>query len=186
MTTCTTLVLSDYLPLVRSIARRVRRLVRIYMDLDELVSAGVLGLAEAAERFDPCAGNSFTTYAYHRIRGAMCDAISASAPLHRSFYHKGRAIPVSLEGYLQAGHDIAASDVAADGEIEDAIDRARARRRVQIALDRLDERERRLLTGYYLDGEALTELSTAMGISKSWASRICSHGLAHLREALAA
>jgi RNA polymerase sigma factor (sigma-70 family) len=162
-------VLIDYLPLVRSIARKLRRMVRIHMELDELVSAGVLGLAEAAARFDPSAGNCFTTYAYHRIRGSMCDAITASAPLRRSFYRKGRAVPVSLESYLLAGNEIPATETNPETEIADAIDGGRARRRVQLALRDLDERERKLLTGYYLDGEALTDLSDELRIRKSWA-----------------
>jgi RNA polymerase sigma factor for flagellar operon FliA len=62
--------------LVRSIALRVHRSLPVPMDLEDLVAYGQLGLAEAAQKFDPQSGVRFTTFAYHRVRGAIYDGVS--------------------------------------------------------------------------------------------------------------
>ncbi len=65
----------DHLPLVRhAIGRLVGRLPP-GVDAENLESAGVLGLVEAANRFDPERGVRFETYAYPRIRGAVVDEL---------------------------------------------------------------------------------------------------------------
>lgn len=76
--------------LVRSIAARVRRTVPAHIELDDLIGYGQLGLAEAAQSFDPKKGGSFTTYAYYRVRGAIYDGISKLAWTSRSRYHRLR------------------------------------------------------------------------------------------------
>lgn len=62
--------------LVRSLAIRVHRSLPIPMDLDDLIAYGQLGLAEAAQKFDPDSGVRFTTFAYYRVRGAIYDGVS--------------------------------------------------------------------------------------------------------------
>lgn len=62
--------------LVRSLAMRVHRSLPIPMDLDDLIAYGQLGLAEAAQKFDPTTGARFTTFAYYRVRGAIYDGVS--------------------------------------------------------------------------------------------------------------
>ncbi len=61
---------------------------------------------------------------------------------------------------------------------------AEARVRVRHALDVLEERERALVEGYYLDGRTLDEIGQELGITKSWASRICSRALVKMRGVL--
>jgi RNA polymerase sigma factor for flagellar operon FliA len=65
--------------LVRSLARKVHAGLPRRIELDDLVSFGQVGLAEAARDFDPQRGNSFTTYAYYRIRGAIFDGLGKMA-----------------------------------------------------------------------------------------------------------
>lgn len=62
--------------LVRSLAMRVHRSLPIPMDLDDLIAYGQLGLAEAAQKFNPEAGVRFTTFAYYRVHGAIYDGVS--------------------------------------------------------------------------------------------------------------
>jgi RNA polymerase sigma factor for flagellar operon FliA len=64
-----------YLPLVRALARRLGRRLPPYIELDDLVSAGVVGLMEALQRFDPSRDTAFKSYAEFRIRGAMLDEL---------------------------------------------------------------------------------------------------------------
>jgi len=51
------------------------------VDNDNLESAGILGLVEAAGQFDPSRGVAFTTYAYQRIRGAILDELRRNCPV---------------------------------------------------------------------------------------------------------
>jgi RNA polymerase sigma factor for flagellar operon FliA len=67
-------VIERCLPLVKSIAARVRLASGLRAPFDDLYAAGVTGLLEAAERFDPSRGIAFTTFAYYRIRGAILDS----------------------------------------------------------------------------------------------------------------
>jgi RNA polymerase sigma factor (sigma-70 family) len=61
-----------HLRLVRRLATALRSRLP-YLELDDLVSAGTIGLIEAVDRFDTGRGVAFTTFAYTRIRGAMLD-----------------------------------------------------------------------------------------------------------------
>lgn len=61
--------------LVHDMARRQRRHLPAFVELDDLVSDGMLGLMDAVEKFDPDAGSRFGTYASRRIHGAMMDGI---------------------------------------------------------------------------------------------------------------
>ena len=58
--------------LVYNIAWQVRQRWRHHVEMDDLVQAGNVGLAEAAARYDPSRAQ-FSTFAYERIRGAMRD-----------------------------------------------------------------------------------------------------------------
>lgn len=65
----------EHLPLVRAIAVRVHENLPVHVDLDDLVHAGVMGLMEAASKFDPEKAVSFPAYAKHRIKGAILDSL---------------------------------------------------------------------------------------------------------------
>jgi RNA polymerase sigma factor for flagellar operon FliA len=62
-----------YIPFVRRIAARLARGLPSHVALDDLVSAGMIGLIDALDRFDPDKGQRFETYAEFRVRGAMLD-----------------------------------------------------------------------------------------------------------------
>jgi RNA polymerase sigma factor for flagellar operon FliA len=66
-------IVVENLPLVRAIAIRVHETLPVHVDLDDLIHAGVLGLFDAVERYDPFKKVSFQAYAKHRIKGAMLD-----------------------------------------------------------------------------------------------------------------
>ena len=62
-----------YMPLVKSIARRLSAKLPKYYDLDDLISDGIVGLLAATERFDPNRGVKFETFATYYIKGAILD-----------------------------------------------------------------------------------------------------------------
>src|SRR5260370_25352110 len=57
----------EHLPLVRAIAVRVHANLPVHVDLDDLVHAGVLGLFDAANKFNTDKQVAFSSYAKHRI-----------------------------------------------------------------------------------------------------------------------
>src|SRR5689334_23724990 len=67
------------LPFVESLARRMASTMPHSIDLGDLVQDGVLGLIDAANRFDEGRGIKFETFAERRVRGAMIDALRRDA-----------------------------------------------------------------------------------------------------------
>jgi RNA polymerase sigma factor for flagellar operon FliA len=68
-------LLTQHIGLVHHVARQLARGLSTAVELDELVSAGSMGLIQAADSFDRSRGLSFSTYAVPRIRGAILDEL---------------------------------------------------------------------------------------------------------------
>src|SRR5947207_15552929 len=68
-------IVLDHLPLVKAIAVRVHENLPVHVDLDDLIHAGVLGLFDAATKFEADKNVTFSSYAKHRIKGAMLDSL---------------------------------------------------------------------------------------------------------------
>ena len=67
------------IPFVEALARRMAATMPHSIDLSDLVQDGVIGLIDAAQRFDDSRGIKFETFAERRIRGAMIDALRKDA-----------------------------------------------------------------------------------------------------------
>lgn len=68
---------TDCIPLVYAEVRRIGRKLPRYVPRDELLAAGLLGLVEAGKRYRPGGSAKFSSYATHRVRGAILDAVHA-------------------------------------------------------------------------------------------------------------
>ena len=68
-------VVLENLSLVRAIAIRVHESLPVHVDLDDLVHAGVLGLFDAASKYNPDKKVIFQSYAKHRVKGAILDSL---------------------------------------------------------------------------------------------------------------
>jgi len=68
-------IVLENLGLVKAIALRVHENLPVHVDVDDLIHAGVLGLFEAASKFDPEKQVGFASYAKHRIKGAILDSL---------------------------------------------------------------------------------------------------------------
>lgn len=71
----------EYLSLVRHVLGKLLVHLPSGVDTENLESAGILGLVEAANNFDPTRGVEFKTYAYIRVRGAILDELRRNCPL---------------------------------------------------------------------------------------------------------
>lgn len=86
--------IASYLPLVRKIARRIKRLVS-GLDLDDLIGDGSVGLIRAIDTFDPQRGTLLRQYARRLIVGAMLNGIRRMDPVSE------RARRIAREGENQ-------------------------------------------------------------------------------------
>jgi len=68
-------IVIEYLPLAKGIAIQVSKNLPVNVDVDDLIHAGVLGLLDAATKFNPNKKVAFPTYAKHRIKGAIIDSL---------------------------------------------------------------------------------------------------------------
>ena len=65
----------EHLPLIKYLAGRMANRLPASLDQEDLIMAGIIGLMEAAQRFDPSRKIQFKTFAEFRIRGAMLDEL---------------------------------------------------------------------------------------------------------------
>ena len=89
-------LLSQHLGLVHHIARQIAERVPDGVELDDLVSAGALGLVLALESFEPARGLAFSTYATPRIRGSILDDLRSRDWVPRSVRAKSRKIQAAV------------------------------------------------------------------------------------------
>ena len=85
-------VLLEHLPIVRFLARRIHERLPQHVDVEDLVSAGVVGLLDAFAKFDPAKKVQFRSYAQFRIRGAILDSLRTLDWSPRELRRKGRAV----------------------------------------------------------------------------------------------
>lgn len=74
----------SHLPLVRLIAREIHRQCPRTVALEDLVSAGTIGLIQSVDRYDATRGTQLSTLADRRIRGAIRDYLRSLDPLPRA------------------------------------------------------------------------------------------------------
>lgn len=83
-------IILEHLPQIKYIAQRIACKLPPHIEMDDLISAGVLGLLDAAEKFDPKRGVKFKTYADRRIKGAILDSLRNLDWAPRSLRKKGK------------------------------------------------------------------------------------------------
>ena len=76
-------IVEKYIPLVKYIASRVSMGKNKYMEYEDLVSYGMIGLMDAIYKFDDEKGMKFSSYASIRIKGAMIDEIRKCRPISK-------------------------------------------------------------------------------------------------------
>ncbi|MCX6601417.1 MAG: FliA/WhiG family RNA polymerase sigma factor [bacterium] len=94
-------LLLQYLPLVRRVAGRMVGSLPRSIRLDDLISAGVMGLLSSLDNFDPTLGIKFETFAMNRIRGAMVDSLRELDWVPRSVRQKARLLERTIEELTQ-------------------------------------------------------------------------------------
>lgn len=109
-------LITEHLPYVKRIVQRIAVHLPANVETDDLLNAGVIGLIQAAERYDPTMDNKFITYAVFRIKGAVLSELRSRDFLSKSNRRKAREIEntyLSLEQKLsrQAKDEEVAEDL---------------------------------------------------------------------------
>lgn len=81
-------IIQEYIPLVKYIASRVMFSKNKYMEYEDLVSYGMIGLIDAINKFDNNKGMKFSSYASIRIKGAMIDELRKNRPISKGAMDK--------------------------------------------------------------------------------------------------
>jgi RNA polymerase sigma factor for flagellar operon FliA len=81
-------ILTRHLPLVKQVVQRLAVRKPPHIDIDDLVSWGIVGLLDAIKKYDPAKEASFATYAQFRIRGAILDHLRSLDWVPRSVRQK--------------------------------------------------------------------------------------------------
>lgn len=216
----------DHLDLVRILASRLGRRLPQQVELSELVSVGVLGLIDAANRFEPATGVPFDAFARRRVHGAMLDALRRLDWVPRSVREQRRAYDAAVARLRQsAGREpnhaelakalrlsaaeydrmldrIRHAELAALQPLDDRrpddvelplppdvdqhtrLERLELKRWLAVAVTRLSERERRILTLSYIEERTLAEIGRQIGVGESRVSQLRSRAIARLRSSL--
>jgi len=90
-------LLLEHLPIVRFLARRIHERLPQHVEMEDLVSAGVVGLMDAFTKFDPQKKVQFRSYAQFRIRGAILDSLRTLDWSPRELRRKGRAVEEAIQ-----------------------------------------------------------------------------------------
>lgn len=209
-----------HMPMVKRVAIHLKARVPPFMELDELVQVGMVGLIEAARSFDPTKGFEFEHFALSRVRGAILDEVRRQSFLPRSAvaFNKseneavhvlaaelGRA-PSQAELALYMGKEIEdfhrergqakrfetfsmevlndevmsmPGDSAMQPEV--MVEEAQFMSAVVQAIDELPEREKTVMSLYYVEELNLKEIGEVLGVSESRISQILSAVVKKLR-----
>jgi RNA polymerase sigma factor FliA len=90
-----------HLPQVKFIAERLAAKLPPSVDRDDLIGAGLLGLLDAVNKFDPTRGVQFKTYAEMRVRGAMLDSLRSLDWAPRSMRQRAREVEAAYHSIEQ-------------------------------------------------------------------------------------
>ena len=94
-------LIAEHLDVARRIALRVARRVPSWLSVDDLIAAGMIGLAEAADRYDDERQEPFIAFAEKRIRGAVLDELRRGDIMPRRVRNKARKIGIALRALEQ-------------------------------------------------------------------------------------
>jgi RNA polymerase sigma factor FliA len=87
-------VIKEYAPMIKYVANRIAMRLPPHIEVDDLISVGVIGLIDAIEKFDPTRGAKFKTYAEFRVRGAILDELRSLDWVPRSVRQKAAAVDI--------------------------------------------------------------------------------------------
>lgn len=160
-------IIEHYQPLVFKEAMRYRHLCEDAMDL---VQEGLVGLIEAAERFDPGREVSFSLFSIHRIRGRILDFL-------RKEGKKDSLITGSFDEDISWWETMPMEESSLEKRVEDTI----LYDIINEALGRLPQKEQLVMEQFYYADRPIKSIAKELDISESYISRLQRQGVKRLR-----
>jgi RNA polymerase sigma factor FliA len=215
----------SHLPLVNYMVSEIANRVPRHVCRDDLVSAAMAGLAQAARAFDPERGISFQRFASARIRGALLDELRSRDWASRSVRAKARDVAQATDhltaklGRAPSSAEVATAMGTSQGELEainsdvyralvlnfealpvdgnaeeillsgnsgpdeDILDNEK-RAYLVAAVDKLPERLRRVIIGYFFEELPMQVLAEELGVTDSRISQMRAEALLLLKDAI--
>lgn len=174
-----------FYPFVRKVALRYHSLLALTgaIDMEDLIQAGCIGLIYAQQHYDSEAGASFMTYAFNHVRRHMQETMGMTGG--KMQFTDSLDEPISTddpdsETLLDTIPDPDAIDPP-EYCAEEA-DRLEVIHEVRAAVSRLDnDKQREVVTRYYLNGESTASISLDMGIKRNGISGVRQQALRKLK-----
>ncbi|MVW69946.1 RNA polymerase sigma factor FliA [Bordetella sp. 15P40C-2] len=101
MTSPTEALIQEHAPLVRRLALKLATKLPANVELDDLIQSGMMGLLDAAKKYEKGRGAQFTSYAITRINGSMLDELRRQDWLPRSARARSRQIEAAMQSLEQ-------------------------------------------------------------------------------------
>lgn len=110
---------AQYASLVKRIAHHMMARMPASVQVEDLIQAGMVGLLEAAQKYDASKGASFETYAGIRIRGAIVDEMRRGDWVPRSVHRNARRIAEAINAVeARIGRDPADQEIASELQVD--------------------------------------------------------------------
>src|SRR6266550_1157117 len=193
------------LPFVEALARRMAASMPNSIDIGDLVQDGVIGLIDAAHRFDEGRGIKFETFAERRVRGAAREALRRELGHEPSMADLAARVGSDekrLSRTIVRMNTIEATSPLATGEHMDesslptalvpsepdapdtAYEKAETRERVRRAIESLPLREQKVIGLYYYGEVTMKEIGAEIGVNESRVSQLHARAIRRLRDQL--
>jgi len=152
---------------------------------DDLVGSGLMGLAEAAGRFDPGRGTPFMAMAAISARGRMLDMLRRERRGARAIAHRTHPDTPGGEQILLARDPACAPPPPRASSLESVLTRREMVHALRQAIDALPPLERSALQACVLEGRPTADLAAELGVSRRAINLRCTRARRRLKERLA-
>jgi len=171
----------EHLNLAKEIVLKMNVYPTTAVDFDDLLSAAVLGLVDAASRYDESMNCSFSTYARYRIRGAVVDMLRSMDCVSRYARDKGIKGEYSCFSELDID-DFSFEENIQDTSCSDAVEIANMVEVVKAEIQKLPEKVRKVIQMHFFEGMSMSQVAKKIGVSKTTAFYICKKGIEEIKK----
>ncbi|MGE0396949.1 MAG: sigma-70 family RNA polymerase sigma factor [Kofleriaceae bacterium] len=205
------LLSADHIEMARNIAGSLARRYDGYLSAEDIDGLALLGLCEAAARYDASKNGLFIAYAATRIRGAVLDEVRKVGSKSRTDYQRARRISAARRALTDNASDTSDVEVAAMigvavddlqkvraswirlptqemrslpgdiPEMQDVIEAARQRAQLMHARAGLAPEEAEVIRRHYDVGESLAQIAVSLGLPERRVIQLHTKGLTRLR-----